>query len=78
MICEILGVFANTLTDDDKYSLRNRKNLPQTIQQLSEKQKLCLIAFAAYLKSTSIFEQFGKKDSPHRLCISEVRDCECL
>ena len=40
VISVILGHFVNTLTADDKYFLRNRKNLPQSIQmQLSKKQK---------------------------------------
>ena len=30
MICEILGLFVDTLIADDKYSLRNRENLPQS------------------------------------------------
>ena len=39
-ICEILWLFVNTLTADDKYSLRYRESLRQTIQvQLSKKQK---------------------------------------
>ena len=29
---EILGLFVNTLTADDKYSLHNSKNLTQPIQ----------------------------------------------
>ena len=42
-VSQILGVFANTLTADDKYSLRHRSNLPQPIQlQLSKKQKIFL------------------------------------
>ena len=40
VICEILGHFVNTLTPDDKYSLRNIEPLLQPIQtQLSKKQK---------------------------------------
>ena len=40
MICKILGLFANTLTADDKYSLLKRENLTEPIQmQLSNKQK---------------------------------------
>ena len=36
VISDVLGLFVNTMTDDDKYSLRNRKNLPESIQmQLS-------------------------------------------
>ena len=42
-VSEILGVFAITLTNDDKYSLRNRENLPEPIQlQLSKKNKFFL------------------------------------
>ena len=37
---KILGLFVNTLTDDDKYSLLYRDNLTQQIQiLLSQKQK---------------------------------------
>ena len=32
--------------------------------------------FAPYLKSTSNFEHFGKKDDRHRSCIFRVRDYE--
>ena len=40
VICKILGLFVNTLTTDEKYSLLKKGNLTQTIQmQLSEKQK---------------------------------------
>ena len=66
------------MTADDKYSLRNRKNLTQPIQQLlSKKQKKFFFNFfSAYLKSTSNVEHFEKKDDAHRLCILEIRDCE--
>ena len=40
VICEILGLFVNTLNTDVKYFLRNSENLLQPIQkQLSKKQK---------------------------------------
>ena len=40
VISEILGLFPNTLTTDDKLSFHNRANLLQAIQmQLSKKQK---------------------------------------
>ena len=32
VISGILGLFVNTFTANDKYSLRNKENLPQTIQ----------------------------------------------
>ena len=62
VICEILELFVNTLTADDKYSLRNIENLWQPIQiQLSQRQKKFSQFFAAFLKLTSNFEQFEKK-----------------
>ena len=40
VICKILGLFVNTLTTDDKYSLLNRVNLTHPMQmELSKKQK---------------------------------------
>ena len=58
-VSEILGVFVNTLTSDGKYSLRNRQNLPQSIQlQMSKIQKSFSQFFAQYLKSASNFEHF--------------------
>ena len=41
VICEILGLFVNILTADDKCSLDYRDNLRQTIQmQLRKKRKI--------------------------------------
>ena len=34
VLCKILNLFVNTLTDDDKYSLLYRDNLTQQIQIL--------------------------------------------
>ena len=75
-VSEILGVFVNTLTADDKYSLCNRKNLPDSIElQLSKKEFffsiLCCI-LDIYIK----FWTFRKKHGPHRFCIFEIRDYE--
>ena len=76
-VSETLALFVNTLTTVDKYSLRNRKNLLQAIQQqLSKKQKDIFHVFAGYQKSTSHFEQPEKKNDLQWLCISEIRDCE--
>ena len=48
-VSETLALFVNTLTTADKYSLRNRKNLLQAIQQqLSKKQKDVFHVFAGY------------------------------
>ena len=63
------------MTADDKYSLRNRKNLTQPIQVLlSKKQKKISQFFAAYLKCTSNFEHFEEKDDPDTLRVFEIRD----
>ena len=77
VICEILGLFVNTLTADDKYSLGKGENLRQPIEmQLSKKQETFSEFFVAFLKFRSSFEIFEKKDDFHSLCISEITDYE--
>ena len=72
-ICEILGLFVNTLTAHDKYSLLNRDNLTQPIQmQLSE--KTFPEFFLRILKSSLNFEDFQKKDDPHSWCLFQSTD----
>ena len=62
VVCEILGLFVNILTGDDKYSLCYRQNLSETIQmQLSKRLKIFLQLIAAFLKSSSNFEHFEKQ-----------------
>ena len=62
VLCKVSGLFLNTLTDDDKYSLLYRDNLTQPIQiLLSEKQKTFSDFLSAFLKSTLNFEHFQKK-----------------
>ena len=66
---EILGLFLNTLTADDKLSRQNKEHLHELIQvQLS-----CQF-FIAFMELTSNFEHFFKKDNPQRLSISEIMD----
>ena len=73
VLCKILRLFVNTLTDDDKYSLLYRDNLMQPIQiLLSQKQKTFFQLFSAFFKSTLNFEHSGKKDDPHRRCVSQI------
>ena len=73
VLCKILGLFVNTLTDDDKYSLLYRDNLTQPIQiLLSQKQKTFSEFFSAFSKSTLNFEHFQKKYDPHSQCISQL------
>ena len=62
VLCKILRLFVNTLTDDDKYSLLYRDNLTQPIQiLLSQKQKTFAQFFSGFSKSTLNFEHFQKK-----------------
>ena len=61
MICRLLGMFANILTADDKYSLLNRDNLRQPIQmQLSQKEKTFSEFVFEFLKCKLNFERFQK------------------
>ena len=46
VICEILGLFVNTLTADDKYFLSNSENLHQSIQMQLSKKKTFFQFFA--------------------------------
>ena len=63
---KVLGLFVNTLTADDKYSLLNRDNFTHPIQmQLFQKQKRFSHFFSAALKSKVNFEHFQKKVGPH-------------
>ena len=62
VISEILGLFVNTLTADDKQSCRNSKNLRQPIQmQWSKKDETFFEFFASFLKLSSVFQIFEKK-----------------
>ena len=62
VLCKILRLFVNTLTDNDKYSLLNRDNLTQPIQiLLSQKQKTFSVFLSTFLKFTLNFEHFQKK-----------------
>ena len=59
---KILGLFVNTLSEDDRYCLLYKDNLLQPIQiLLSQKQKTFSQLFSAFLKSTLNSEHFQKK-----------------
>ena len=75
--CEILRLFVNALTADDKYSGSNMQNLPQQFQTpASQKQKLFSGIFIAFLKCAWNLEHFQKKGEYSRLIISELIDAE--
>ena len=77
MWSEILRLFVNTLTADDKYSRSNMQNLSQQIQTLlSEKQNTFYGLFIAFLKCAWNVEHFEKRDEYARLIISEIIDAE--
>ena len=60
---EILRLFVNTLTADDKPYRLNRDNLTQSIQmQLSQKQKTFSQFFFEFSKSILNFKHLPKKD----------------
>ena len=75
VLCKILSLFVNTLTDDDKYSLLYRDKLMQPIQiLLSHKQNTFFEFFSAFLKYTFNFEHSQKKDDSHSRRISQITD----
>ena len=62
VLCKILGLFVNTLSEDDKYCVLYRDNLTQPIQiLLSQKQKNFSEFFSPFFKTTLNFERFQKK-----------------
>ena len=75
--CEILRLFINALTADDKYSGSNMQNLPQQFQTpASQKLKVFSGFFIAFLKYAWNLEQFQKKDEYPSLIIFEIIDAE--
>ena len=74
---EILRLFVDALTADDKYSDSNIQNLQQQFQtSLSQKQKTFSLFFIAFLKCAWNLEHFQKKDEYPSLIISEIIDAE--
>ena len=73
VLCKILRLFVNILTDDDKYSLVHRDNLTQPIQALSsQKQNTFSEFFCTFLKPTLNFEHSKKKDDLHSRFIFQI------
>ena len=73
VLCKILGLFVNTLTDDGKYSLLYRDNLMQQIQiLLSQKPKTFPKLSSEIFKPILNFEHFQKKVDPHSRCSSKI------
>ena len=77
MWSEILRLFLNTLTADNKYSRCNVHNFAQQVQTaLSQKQKTFWGFFIAFLIYALNLEHFLKKGEYPSLIISEIMDCE--
>ena len=77
VLSEVLRLFVNTLTADDKYSRSIILNLPQQFQTpLYQKQKTFSGFFIAFLKFAWNLEHFRKKDEYPSLIISEIIDSE--
>ena len=74
---EILTLFVNTLTTDDKYFHRNILNFTKQLEvPLSQKQKTFSGLFLAFLKYALNLEHLEKKDECSSLVISKVIDSE--
>ena len=74
---DILRLFVNTLTADNKHSSCNVHNFVAQVQtQLSQKEKIFSGFFIAFLKCAWSLEHFLKKDEYRSLIISEIIDCE--
>ena len=74
---EILTLFVNTLTTDDKYSRRNMLNFTQQLEApLPQKQRTFSGFSLAFLKCALNLQQFEKKNEYSSLVISKVIDSE--
>ena len=74
---QILRLFVNALTANDKYSGSNMQNLPPQFQTpLSHKQQTFSGFFIEFLKCALNLEHFQKKDEYPRLIISEIINAE--
>ena len=74
---EILELFVNTLTTDDKYSSRNIQNLTQQLQTtMSQKQKTFYRIFITYVKSRRSSDDFVKKYESTSLSFHDIIDAE--
>ena len=77
VLYEILRLFVNALTADDKYSGRNMQNLLRKFQTpISQKQKNFSGFFIAFLECAWNLEHYQKKDDYHSLIISEIINAE--
>ena len=77
LTCEILGLLVNILAADEKYPFVKRDNLTIPIQmQLRQKHKTFSQFFTAFLKCSSNFRNFDRRDDAHRFSNFEITDSE--
>ena len=77
VIYEILRLFVNALTADEKYSGSKKQNLLQQFQTpLFQKQMTFSGFFIAFVKCAWNLEHFQKRDEYPSLYISEIIDAE--
>ena len=73
VVCKILGLFVNTLTEYEKYSLLYRDNLTQPIQiLLSQKRKTFSKLSSKVLKTTLNYEHVQKEGDPHSRSVPKL------
>ena len=73
VISEIIRLFVNTLTPDDKYSRRNMQIFWQLFKTpLSQKEKTFCGLFIAFLKSAWNLEHSKKKEEYPSRIITEI------
>ena len=76
-LSEILTLFVNTLTTDDKYSRRNMLNFTQKLEAPFSKKKNIFSGFSiAFLKCALKLEHLEKKDEYPSCVISRIIDSE--
>ena len=74
---EMLSLFVNTLTADDKCCCGNMQSLPQQFETpLPQKEKNFLQLFIAFVTCAWNLGHFQKKDEYASLIISEIIDSE--
>ena len=74
---DILGLFVNILTADNKYSHCNVHNFAHQVKTpLSQKKNTFCQFFIAFRKCAWNLEHFEKTDEYPSLIISEIMDCD--
>ena len=75
VLSEILTLFVNSLTTDEKYSRRNMLNFTKQLEaSLPQKQKIFSLLFLAVLKCALNLDHLEKKDEYPGLVISTTID----